>query len=196
MSRPGSAQRAYALREASASHPGARRLCVAAFGDLVEGLVAREPGSAGRQRALFEGAIDHLVASAPDPYTAALSPELIATRAVRSYLARDAARIPSEGPTPSSGSSGDLATSSDAVPAALPAGKCPEAAALVDCLQALNGKQRMALKLILQRRFSVDRAARAARLPASEVRRLVGVCLKTGVDRLRALRAPLTEVVG
>lgn len=189
MSRPGSAQRAYALREASAGHPGARRLCVAAFGDLVEALVAREPGSAQRQRARFEGAIDHLMASAPDPSTDVLSPELIATRAVRSYLAQDAA------PTDSVGPDGDVAPGSDAVPAALPAGKCPEATALVDCLQALNAKQRMALKLILQRRFSVDRAARAAKLPAAEVRRLVGACLKTGVDRLRALRAPQPEVV-
>ncbi|MHC4376707.1 MAG: hypothetical protein ACYS26_08940 [Planctomycetota bacterium] len=195
MSRPGSAQRAYALREASAGHPGARRLCVAAFGDLVEALVAREAGSAQRQRARFEGAIDHLMASAPDPSTAVLSPELIATRAVRSYLAQDAARTSPEGSTPSDSSSGNVAASSDATPAALPAGKCPEAAALVDCLQALNGKQRMALKLILQRRFSVDRAARAAKLPVAEVRRLVGACLQTGVDRLRALRAPQSGVL-
>lgn len=188
MSRSGSARRAHALRQASAGQPGARRLCVAAFGELVEALVAREPGSAKCQRSRFEGAIDHLMARASDPSTVVLSPELIATRAVRSYLAQDAALSVSPGPD------GHVAAGSGTSPAALPAGKCPEATALVDCLQALSAKQRMALQLILQRRFSVDRAARAAKLPAAEVRRLVGACLKTGVDRLRALRAPQPEV--
>ncbi len=186
----GSARRAHALREAGAGHPGARRLCVEAFGDLVETLVAREPGDAERRRARFEGAIDHLVASAPSPSTAVLSPELIATRSVRGFLARDAADFAPDR------SSGAPAASPDADPTALSAGKCPEAAALVDCLQALNVKQRMALKLILQRRFSVDLAARAAKLPVTEVRRVVSDCLKTGVDRLRTLRAAQLEVHG
>ena len=192
MSRPGSAQCAHALREASAGQSGARRLCVQAFGDLVKALVAREPGTAQQQRARFESAIDHLMASAPHLSTPVLSPELVVTRAVRSFLARDAVRTSPESSTQFTPPAGNLAKSPETV---LPASHCPEATALADCLQALNSKQRMALKLILQRRFSVDRAALAAKLPAAEVRRLVGACFQTGVARLRALRSPQPEVM-
>lgn len=197
MSAPGSATRIHALRAASAGQAGARRLCVEVFGDLIGSLVQREPGDAKQVRQRFNAAVDYVLAHAPDSSTDVHSPELIVTRAVRSFLAEGAAPEPR-----AVALTGNFRIQADRLapeppcapsPPRVPA-KCPEAAVLVDCLQALNAKQRMALKLILQRRFSIERAARVAHLPAAEVRRLLSASLQTGVDRLRLLRVPMAEV--